>query len=149
MATAAQPRVSELGVLLIEADPLDASVLTRLLREQWGLVDVVHEERAAAAARHLEQDAVRVVIHSVSRGELDALRSVILQAKPRPVIALVQENESDLVRAAADAGVASVFVKERLLEAYAEQFVRVAAGHPQRPTAYSLKMRRPAAQFIG
>lgn len=141
-------RLNALGVLLVEPDPIDALLLARLLRDQWGPVDVVHEQHAAAASRRLEQDTVRVVILSAWSGELNALRMVIRKASPRPVIVLVPENSPDLVGAAVSAGAVFVGIRERLLEGYAERLVRAAACRAKAPTPRSLGMRCSAVPVI-
>jgi CheY-like chemotaxis protein len=126
-----------LRILLVERDPIDAAVLVQPMRASQGVADVVTAASLSAAVDVLRREAIDTIFCSVAAQDMDVLRALIRTAKPRPVVALVGEAESEIRNQAIQAGAVRALCKERLLSSFAERVVRAARDCPDRIPAYA------------
>jgi CheY-like chemotaxis protein len=124
-----------LRILLVERDPIDVAVLVQLVRASQGAPDVVKAESLSAALEVLQREAIDAILCSVATQDMEVFRGLIRRAKPRPVVALVAEAESEIRNQAIQAGAVRALGKERLLSSFAQRIVRAAeAGTDRMPT---------------
>jgi DNA-binding NarL/FixJ family response regulator len=113
-----------LRILLVERDPIDAAVLVQVMRASRGTPNVATAASFAAAVEVLAREAIDTIFCSVAPQKLEVFRALVRTARPRPVVALVTEGESETRKQAIQAGAVCAVCKERLLSSFAQRLVR-------------------------
>jgi CheY-like chemotaxis protein len=113
-----------LRILLVERDPIDAAVLVQVMRASRGTPNVATAASFAAAVEVLTREAIDTIFCSVARQNFEAFRALVRTARPRPVLALVTDAESEIRKRAVQAGAVRAVNKERLLSSFAQRLIQ-------------------------
>jgi CheY-like chemotaxis protein len=132
-----------LRILLVERDPIDAAVLVQLMRVSQGAPDVITAPSCSAAEEVLQRETIDTIFCSVAAQDIELFRALIRVAKPRPVVALVGEAESEIRNQATEAGAVRALSKERLLSSFAQRMVRSTRGLPRQNASLCVRVPLP------